>query len=77
MSERYVKIWLAKDDKKTVGLVFSRSYLKGKSTSDVAKSWPKLSLTPLGKVHSSPWFKSWVGCWMYDDDKKFELDGRR
>ncbi len=70
MSEQYIKIWFAKDDKKTVGLVFSRSYLKGKSTSDVAKSWPKLSLVPLGKVHSSRWHKSWVDCWMDNKRKK-------
>ncbi len=70
MSEQYIKIWFAKDGKKTVGLVFSKSYLKGKSTSDVSKSWPKLSKVLLGEVHSSRWHKSWVDCWMDNKRKK-------
>ena len=69
MSERYVKIWFSKGGKVTVGLVFAESYLKGKSTSDVVKLWTAVPSAQLGKVCTSPWYKSWVECWMYDNEK--------
>ncbi len=70
MSEQYIKIWFAKDGKKTVGLVFSKSYLKNKSVKDVAKTWPKFYASRMGKAQSSDWNKSWVDAWMYDENKK-------
>ena len=77
MSERYNKIWFSKDDKVTVGLVFSDTYLRGKSVSDIVKLWTAVPSAKLGKIHNSPWHKSWVDAWMHDEEKSLRRRRRR